>query len=136
MKRLAGMAAVAALMFFLPATVASAHTVRHDSQVTFHLKTSGPAAGSFAGKVVSQRPRCERNRRINFFRRVSDGREFVGRTTTNAEGAYEFEPTGEVAAGTYFAVATRKVLRRNANHLHVCRRAVSQDRRVPGPPGR
>jgi hypothetical protein len=135
MKRIAGMAAVALLALSLT-TTADAHTVRHDSQVTFHLKRGAPAVNSFAGKVVSQRPRCERNRRINIFKRVSDGREFVGRTTTDAEGAYEFALTDEISAGTYFALATRKVLHRNANHLHVCRRAVSQDRRVPGQLGR
>lgn len=121
------MVVIGTLMAFSVATLANAHTVRDDSVVTFHQRAA--ESQTFVGRVISQRPRCERERIIRVFQRSGDSQELVGRTTTNNRGRYELEFSGE--SGTYYAVAARKVFANNAKHLHLCKRAVSKDVRVP-----
>jgi hypothetical protein len=128
MKRVVGiLAAVAALTFAGISAVAVAHTVKFDSLVTIQKKKNGADPDSLTGRVISDKPRCERNRTIEIFQRVPGPDLLVGTTTTNAEGEWEFTFAGDAPEGTYYAVATRKVLRSNDNHRHVCRRAVSND---------
>jgi len=130
MKFVAKMAAIVALTSLSLVAVANAHTVKHDSTVTIQLKKNGP--DSFSGKVISDRTRCETDRKVKILRRVEgEDAVLVGKTTTDADGNYEFVLTGEAAPGTYFAVAKRKILRQSANHRHVCKRATSADRKVP-----
>jgi len=134
MKFVAKMAAIVALTSLSLVAVANAHTVKHDSTVTIQLKKGkGQDPDSFSGKVNSVRTRCESGRTVKIFRRadvVGEADVLVGKTTTDADGNYEFVLPGEAAPGTYFAVAKREVLRRSANHLHVCKRATSADRTV------
>ena len=132
MKFVAKMAAIVALTSLSLVAVANAHTVKHDSTVTIQLKKNGQADDSFSGKVISDRTRCESDRKVKILRRVEgEDAVLVGKTTTDADGNYEFVLTGEAAPGTYFAVAKRKILRQSANHRHVCKRATSADRKVP-----
>ena len=133
MKFVAKMAAIVALTSLSLVAVANAHTVKHDSTVTIQLKKNGQADDSFAGKVISDRTRCESDRTVKIFRRadvVGEDDVLVGKTTTDADSKYEFVLPGEAAPGTYYAVAKRKILRQSANHLHVCKRATSADRKV------
>ncbi len=134
MKRIAGTAVIAALLSLSLVGVASAHTVRHDSAVSLHVKKNGQQADSFEGKVISDRPRCERNRKVAIYRRVKGPDVLIGTTTTDADGNYAFVLPGDARSGTYYAVARRKVLRSDAEHRHVCKRAVSNDVTVAGPP--
>lgn len=126
MKRvLVVLAAVTALSVGLSA-VAVAHTARHDSTVTIQKKKNGSAPDSLTGRVISDRPRCERDRTIKIFQEVSGADAVrIGTTITDADGNWEFVFAGDAPIGTYYAVATREVLRQSTNHLHVCRRAVS-----------
>jgi hypothetical protein len=108
-------------------SVVAAHTLKHDSTVTLHLQKNGKDPDSFAGKVLSDSPRCERNRTVKVFRRLPGDDKLIGTSTTDADGNFELTLAGEAKAGTYYAVAPRKVLREDADHLHVCRRATSND---------
>jgi hypothetical protein len=132
MKRIAGVALMAAVMSVSLVAVATAHTVKHDSTVTFQVKKNGQDADTFEGKVNSDRARCVADRVVRIYQ-VADGDDvLVGQATTDTNGDYS-TPTGPIAAGTYYAVATRKVLRRDEEHKHVCKRAVSSERVVAGP---
>ncbi len=113
--------------------IAAAHTVKHDSTVTIHLKRNGGDPDSFSGKVISDSSRCERNRTIEIYRKREGEDKLIGTTETDADGKYELVLDGEAKGGTYYAVATRKVPRHDANHQHVCKRAESRELPVPSP---
>ena len=124
-------AAIVALASVSLTAVAIAHTVRIDSTVTMRLERNGADPDSFAGKVISDRPRCEAERTVRVLMRVEGAPNVeIGRAVTDADGNWELVLTGDAAEGSYFALATRKVLRQNADHLHVCKRATSTDRIV------
>jgi len=132
MKFVAKMAAIVALTSLSLVAVANAHTVKHDSTVTIQVKKNGQDPDSFTGKVISDRTRCESDRTVKIFRRadvVGEDDVLVGKTTTDADGNYEVV-VGEAVPGDYYAVVKRKILRQSANHLHVCKRATSADRKV------
>jgi hypothetical protein len=132
MKRIAGVAVMAAFMSLSLVGVATAHTVKHDSTITFQVKKNGPDADTFEGTVRSDSDRCVADRVVRIYQ-VADGDDvLVGETTTDENGDYT-TPTGDLAAGTYYAVVTRKVLRRDDKHTHVCKKAVSTERVVAEP---
>ncbi len=133
MKFVAKMAAIVALTSLSLVAVANAHTVKHDSTVTIQVKKNGQDPDSFAGKVNSDRTRCESGRTVEIYRRadvVGEDAVLVGTTTTDADGNYEFVLPGAAEPGTYYALAKREILRKSANHLHVCKKATSADRTV------
>ena len=133
MKRIAGIAVVAAVMSVSLVGVATAHTVTHDSAVTFQIKKNGSDPDTFEGRVQSDSDRCVADRLVRTKREVAEGKDVVvAETTTDADGEYSV-PTGDLEPGTYYAVVTRKVLRMNDEHTHVCGRDVSPDRVVAGP---
>lgn len=132
MKRIAAVAVMAALMSVSLVAVATAHTVRHDSKVTFQVKKNGQEADTFEGKVISDSDRCVADRLVRIKQEVDGKDVVVAKTTTNADGEYSV-PTGDLEPGTYYAVVTRKVLRKNDKHKHVCKRAVSTKRVVAAP---
>jgi len=132
MKRIAGVALMAAVMSVSLVAVATAHTVKHDSTVTFQVKKNGQDADTFEGKVNSDSGRCVADRVVRIYQVVDGNDVLVGEATTDANGDYS-TPTGAIAAGTYYAVVTRKVLRNDAEHKHVCKRATSNERAVAGP---
>ncbi len=130
MKRIAAVAVLAACMSVSLVAVATAHTVKHDSTVTFQIKKNGNDLDTFEGRVLSDSDRCVAERQVVIYRRVKGGPDVaVSDPITDANGDYstttEFAP-----AGTYYAVAFRKVLRKNDVHTHVCKRAVSTKRVV------
>ena len=129
-SRIAVFTAIAALTCVSLTAVAIGHTDRISSKVTIQAKKNGQDPDSFTGKVISERPRCERDRKVNVRRRVTGGRIHVGTDLTDDAGNYEVTLAGDAPAGTYVAVATRKVLKNGPNHFHVCRRTVSHKRVV------
>jgi len=133
MKRIAAVAVMAALMSVSLVAVATAHTVRDDSRITFQVKKNGNDPDTFEGKVSSDRPRCVADRLVLIKREVADGDVVVGEDRTNADGEYS-STAGNVQAGTYYAVVTRKVFLNNDVHKHLCKMAVSPERVVAGPP--
>jgi hypothetical protein len=129
--------ATAALTSVVFVAGAAGHTARYDSTVTAKFKKAGhdPYAqpATFDGTVDSVKPRCEKNRTVNLRLRAADGSSTVVATDlTDSVGAWLIQPTTAPVAGTYFAEATRKVLRKNAKHRHICRAAVSKDVKVKG----
>jgi len=131
MKRIAGVALMAAVMALSLVAVAAAHTVKHDSTITFQVKKNGQDADTFEGKVISKRNRCAAERQVAIYRRVEGGPDVVvSDDITDANGDYSSEAAENAPAGTYYAVAIRKVLRKDAEHTHVCKKATSSDRVV------
>jgi hypothetical protein len=134
MKRTPGLAVAAALLYVSLVSVATAHTVSHDSTVTFHVKKNGQEADTFEGRVLSDSDRCVADRLVKIFR-VDEGPDhLVTAIVTDADGEYsEAFVGGDVPPNTYRAVVTRKVLRKDEVHKHVCSRAVSTERVVAAP---
>ena len=128
MKRLlVVLAAATALICAGFSAVAVAHTVRFDSTVTIHKHKNAANPDSLDGRVSSDKARCVRNRTVKVKQRVSGPDVLTGTDTTDANGNWEFTFAADAPAGTYYAVATRKVLRHSAHHFHICTRAVSRD---------
>jgi hypothetical protein len=122
--------AIAALACLSLAAMAVAHTNRIDSTVTLHVKPTPNNADRFEGKVISEAGRCERNRTVKVKEVLPGPNERVGTDTTNDAGEYVVDPPGKADPGTYVAVATRKVLRKNDNHTHVCKKERSNEKTV------
>ena len=131
MKRIAGVAVMAAFMSLSLVGVATAHTVKHDSMVTFQVKKNGQDPDTFEGTVRSDSDRCVADREVLFFVDIPSGDQEIGSTTTDTEGNYSAPAYAE--PGTFYAVVTRKVLRKNDEHTHVCKKDVSPERVVAGP---
>jgi hypothetical protein len=123
---------MAALACLSLAAMAVAHTKRFDSDV--HLDQVKPTPTNpdrFEGEVSSDRLNCQRDRLVRVKKLVPGPNETVGSDTTNDAGEFVVDEPGDFAPGDYRAVAIRKVLKKNANHKHVCPTAQSNDRNVP-----
>jgi hypothetical protein len=127
--RIVAVAALACAAFALLAVVAAAHTARYDSTVTIHFQSDHGKHGAFKGKVISQKDRCQINRTVAVRKRVDGPDRLIGTDTTNKDGQWELEARG--TPGTYYARARRKVLRKSADHLHVCKPATSNGLVIP-----
>jgi hypothetical protein len=127
-------AALACSAFATLAAVAVAHTARYDSTVTisFH-RGHRSESDTFSGKVISVKDRCEKHRKVVVRRRLDGPDALVGTALTDTAGDWNVQ-VASTPAGTYYARAKRKVLRRNSSHLHVCRSALSHDLEVHGKP--
>src|SRR5215208_4830626 len=102
------------------AVVAGAHTVGYNSHVTTAFQSGHRQANDiFSGTVISGKPLCERHRRVAVQRSVDGPDALVGTDFTDADGRWEVQ-VHDAPAGTYYARATRKVVRRSPGHLHVC----------------
>jgi hypothetical protein len=138
MKRSLSIVAATALacgLFAALAVVATAHTARYDSSVTISSQRGHPhgEGDEFSGMVVSQKNRCQIHRTVVVRKRVDGPDPLIGTDLTNKNGRWELKAPG-TRAGTYYARARRKVLRENANHLHVCKPAISNELEVRGKP--
>jgi hypothetical protein len=132
MKRIAGVAVMAALMSVSLVATATAHTVTYDAKVTMHVNTNGSEDDFIEGEVLSDSDRCL-DRAVSVFRVVEGGDdEFYFGTFTDDDGLYGAY-TGETPAGTYYASIGRLVLRKNNKHKHVCKAATSPERVVAAP---
>lgn len=124
--------ATVALMSVVFVSGAAGHVVRFDTTVSAkfnkpHKKPPGATVGNFDGSVSSTKPRCEKMRTVKLFKRAADGSgTSVGTDLTDANGAWVITPS-RVAPGTYFAKVTKRVLRKNTKHRHICKRAFSKD---------
>ena len=129
MKRIGtAILATVALMSVVFVAGAAGHTARFDSTVTakFDKQTN-----AFDGAVASAKRGCAKNRAVTVRLRATDGSTTaVGTDTTDPAGAWVIQPTSAPAAGDYFAEASKKVLRKNSKHRHICRVAVSKDVKV------
>ena len=128
-------AALSCGAFALFAIVAAAHTARYDSTVTISFQRGHHGeSDEFSGMVISQKNRCQIHRRVVVRKRVDGADPAIGTDATNRDGRWEVKAALGKKAGTYYARARRKVLRRNANHLHVCKPAISDDVKAHGKP--
>lgn len=120
--------ATVALVSVVFVAAATAHTVKYESTVTVKFKKAAKDPAIFDGAVSATTPRCEGNRKVDLRLRAADGTStVVGTDLTDPAGAWAFQPTADVAPGDYFAQVAKKVLRKDAKHRHVCKKAVSGD---------
>ena len=120
---LAAVAAAIGIVGF--AGMAVAHTVAITSQHTISFSPD-VATDLFVGHVSSTKAACERGRSITLYRVVGDASvpdQVVTTATTNSSGVWS-QGVGQAQAGTYYAVAAKKVLR-SPGHRHVCKAARS-----------
>jgi hypothetical protein len=127
--------ALAAIMSVVLVGGAAGHKVKFDSTVTAKFKKAGhdpyTQPARFEGTVDSVKPRCVKNRTVNLRLLATDGSStVVASDVTDLNGAWLIQPASAPAAGTYFAEAAKKVLKKNSKHRHVCRAAVSKDLKV------
>jgi hypothetical protein len=121
-------------VFAVSAVVAAAHTARYDSSVTISFQRGHHTeSDAFSGRVISTKARCQIHRTVAVKMRVDGPDPVIGTDLTNKDAEWELKAPG-TTAGTYYARARRKVLRQDANHLHVCKPAISQDLKVNGKP--
>jgi hypothetical protein len=109
----------------LAASIAIAHTVKHPTELTFHLHENGADPDSFAGKV-----KCEAHRTVEVYRRLGpNGPDpahdpVLGAAHTDADGHYKVVLEDEVVeGGEYYGLAKRTTLLFEGEHSHVCRNA-------------
>lgn len=120
--------ATVALMSVVFVAGAAGHTARYDSTVTAKFDKN---TNAFDGAVASTKRRCVKNREVTVRLRATDGSTTaVGTDATDAAGAWAIQPASAPVAGTYFAEAAKKVLRKNSKHRHICRVAASKDVKV------
>ena len=132
MKRIAGVAVLAALTSVSLVAVATAHNVKYNSKVTMHVNTNGSEDDFIEGEVLSNSDRCL-DRAVSIFRVVEAGDdELYFGTFTDDNGVYGAF-TDDTPAGTYYASIGRLVLRKNTKHKHVCKAATSPERVVTAP---
>jgi hypothetical protein len=126
----AGLAATMALAGL--ASMAAAHRTAIDSQHTIDF-TPDVASDRFTGQVSSTKDFCERARSITLYRVVGDSSvpdQAVATATTDSNGVWS-KGVGNAQAGSYYAVAAKKVLQ-SSRHKHVCR--VAQTAPLPVSP--
>jgi hypothetical protein len=107
------------------AGMAVAHTVTITSQHTIGFSPD-VATDLFTGQVSSTKAVCESRRSIKLYRVVGDAsvpNQVVTTATTNSSGVWS-KGVGQARAGTYYAVAEKKVVQ-PPGHRHVCKVARS-----------
>jgi len=104
------------------AGVATAHTKRFTTTVTIEAAGS-PSGDSFSGDVDSRKNACLKNRKVTIIREQGD--QEVGSDRTNGDGHYVVDIDGFVQPGDYYAKVKKKVLKRNNEHKHICKKATS-----------
>ena len=124
----------AALMSVVFVAAAVGHDVKYDSTITAKYKKAGkdPVAdpATFAGAVDSVKAPCIADRKVSLRLRGQDGTGTeVAADQTDSAGAWEIQQAS-FPVGTYYAQVGKKVLRKNSNHSHICRKAVSPDETV------
>jgi hypothetical protein len=131
MRHIRTLAVLAAVLCLLAvgAGVAAAHTFRADSEVTIRYND---AEDRFQGRVLSERPSCERNRLVVVFRDNPNQDSPVGGDVTNDNGRWRV-PENNPRGDYYAKVFRRKVTREG--HTHVCRADVSPTITVEATPG-
>jgi len=128
MKRSMKILLAAVIASALFATVAAAHTVKYDATVKAKVKKGGKEAGTFSGTVESTSARCSTNREVKVYLRNSNPPDtLIGADFTDTAGAWELIPASEIAPGTYYAVVSKSVLKKNKKHRHVCKPGQSAD---------
>ena len=91
---------------------------RFDSKVTL------APANPFHGRVISDKPACERNRKVKVFRKQSGADGLYGSTKSDVDGKWSMSATPN---GRFYAVVTR-VQKGSGEKAFVCRRDVSATR--------
>jgi hypothetical protein len=114
------------------AGIATAHKKKIKSTVTIAWHDNDDPyyeqGDHFDGDVDSKKKKCRKNRKVTV-KRVGGGK--VGSDQTNNQGHYVVQVGGEAAPGDYFAKAKKKVIKKNKNHKHVCKKAKSNTISVP-----
>lgn len=133
MKRVAASILMAvALASVVFAAGASGHRFGFESRVTSDYNDPNRHSPymHFKGEVFSEKARCVKDRRVVLKKREADGSvTTIAQDYTDREGVWLIVPAS-APEGTYFARATKKVIRKDGVHRHTCLPDVSKDMRV------
>jgi len=120
-----------AVVFAFMAAPASGHVARWDSRVRI---TDYVDNASFLGRVRSERRACRDRRLVTVWKRNPGAMHGpVDTARTNRAGIWAVHAPGLLElpeSDVYFATVKRRVLRRSAEHRHVCKAAQSPDYRI------
>jgi hypothetical protein len=132
--RIVATAALASVCLAVLAVIATAHTVNYDSTISGHFKRGhGSDADVFSGQVASTKATCL-HRRVKLLQRQQNAPNLLmGTDRSDKTGNWEID-LAPAPNGTYFAKATKRVLRDTPNHLHVCNPSLSKDIKVKNKP--
>ena len=120
-----GAVVVAALMgAVVTASIAPAHNVSFGNQVNlFRAKDyGGPAAnlGTYAGRVLSNRPNCRRYREVQIWRVANPSDVRLRTTRTDTTGFFRAKGPRLAAGQKVYALIETKVIPAGAGHSHTC----------------
>ncbi len=121
-----------ALVGVVFAAGASAHRFGFESRVTADYNDPNRHSPymHFSGQVTSEKARCFKDRRVVLKRREANGAvTTIAQDYTDSEGTWLIVPAS-TPEGTYFARATKKVIRKDGQHRHTCLQDISKDMRV------
>jgi hypothetical protein len=110
------------------AGVASAHTVRFDSDVSLQLGVN-PITSTyiFSGDVTSPRGGCVADRRVTLFRELDGADEATGSDRSDENGLWSVSKhTSEVPGGSFYYAQVKKRDIGPSGHDHICRGARSE----------
>lgn len=122
----------AALVSVVFAAGASAHRFGFETRVTSDYNDPNRQSPymHFDGQVFNEKTRCVKNRRVVLKRRDADGGvTTVAQDYTDKDGVWLIVPANP-PEGTYFARATKQVIRKSDGHRHTCLPDSSKDMRI------
>ena len=131
MRRIVIGLSVVGLVMAVGAGIATAHKTKFPSTATLAAINDKDAAGT----VASSKGKCRKNRTVKVFRQAEGGSAFkptlVATTESDKGGRWQTKLAGKTKGQTFFAKATKKVLRKNRRHKHICTPAFSDTITVP-----
>jgi hypothetical protein len=95
---------------------ASAHKVRHDTNLQLRIEALNDTQDTFSGKVESQRDACERGRSII----VTHAGVTIATATTDLAGNWTVVGPRPPKRDDGTAFTPKKVLKKNRKHRHRC----------------
>ena len=122
----------AALVSVVFAAGASGHRFGFETRVTsdYNDPNRHSPYAHFDGQVFNEKTRCVKNRRVVLKRRNRDGTvSTVAQDYTDKNGVWLIVPA-DPPKRTYFARATKKVIRTTDGHRHTCLPDSSKDMRI------
>ena len=131
MRRIVIALAVVGLVMTLGAGLAAAHKTKFPTTATLAAINDKDAAGT----VDSDKPKCFKQRTVKVFRQAEGGPAFkpteVATTESDNGGKWQAKLAGKTKGETFFAKATKKKLRKNRRHKHICKPAKTDTITVP-----
>ena len=106
------------------AMLAVSPVVGHEARTDSNVFITFAAGGKYKGKVLSPKAACERNRKVQVWHNSNPDFR-IGRTTTENDGTWSLRGPRPPAGDEVYATMSRRLLKNNEEHRHVCKPDVS-----------